>query len=124
VGYPKTGVIVGLNRMRKLTTAVITICDHTYDQYLDMVRAFHKHIAPGVVLGGLMVDLAYRSFPQGDIFDTISETRSCVPDAIQILTPCPVGNGWLVHIAIMNNPQKGGALWLEPVTDKEYNNLK
>ena len=33
-------------------------------------------------------------------------------------------DSWLVHIAIIANPQKGGAVWLEPVTDKEYNNLK
>ena len=31
---------------------------------------------------------------------------------------------WLVHIAIITNPQKGDAEWLEPVTDKEYYNLK
>ena len=73
----------------------VTICGHTYDQYLDMVRAFHKHIAPGVVIGGLMVELAYRNLPEGEFFDAISETRSCLPDAIQILTPCTIGNGWL-----------------------------
>lgn len=73
----------------------VTICGHTYDQYLDMVRAFHKHIAPGVVIGGLMVDLAYRNLPQGEFFDSVSETRSCLPDAIQMLTPCTIGNGWL-----------------------------
>ncbi|MGD0856043.1 MAG: cupin domain-containing protein [Dehalococcoidia bacterium] len=33
-------------------------------------------------------------------------------------------DSWLVHIAIMTNPQKGDAVWLEPVTDKEYSNLK
>lgn len=33
-------------------------------------------------------------------------------------------DSWLVHIAVITNPQKGDAVWLEPVTDKEYNNLK
>jgi formylmethanofuran dehydrogenase subunit E len=42
-----------------------------------------------------MVDLAYRNLPQGEFFDAISETRSCLPDAIQLLTPCTVGNSWL-----------------------------
>ena len=32
-------------------------------------------------------------------------------------------DSWLVHIAIMTNPLKGDARWLEPVTDEEYNNL-
>lgn len=31
---------------------------------------------------------------------------------------------WLVHLSITPNAQKGDAEWLEPVTDKEYNNLK
>lgn len=33
-------------------------------------------------------------------------------------------DSWLAHIAIITNPQKGDAVWMEPVTDKEYNNLK
>jgi quercetin dioxygenase-like cupin family protein len=33
-------------------------------------------------------------------------------------------DSWLVHIAIITNPQKGDAVWMEPVTDKEYTNLK
>lgn len=32
-------------------------------------------------------------------------------------------DSWLVHIAVITNPQKGEAKWLEPVTDEEYNKL-
>ena len=46
-------------------------------------------------MGGFMVDLALRRMPEGVLFDALSETRSCLPDAIQLLTPCTVGNGWL-----------------------------
>lgn len=42
-----------------------------------------------------MVDLAYRNLPKGEFFDAICETRACLPDAIQLLTPCTIGNGWL-----------------------------
>lgn len=73
----------------------ITICGLTYNEYIEKVRAFHGYVAPGVVLGGFMVDLAQRHLPQGEFFDAICETRSCLPDAIQLLTPCTVGNGWL-----------------------------
>jgi formylmethanofuran dehydrogenase subunit E len=73
----------------------ITICGLTYNEYIEKVRAFHGHVAPGVVLGGFMVDLAHRNLQQCEFFDAISETRSCLPDAIQLLTPCTVGNGWL-----------------------------
>lgn len=32
-------------------------------------------------------------------------------------------DSWLVHIAVITNPPKGDAEWLEPVTDEEYNKL-
>lgn len=79
----------------KNAPAEISVCGRTYDEYIEMVKAFHGYVAPGVVLGGFMVDLAYRNLPRGEYFDAISETRSCLPDAIQLLTPCTVGNGWL-----------------------------
>ena len=81
--------------MKKATSSAITICSHTYDEYLEMVRAFHGHVAPGMVIGGFMVDLAQRNLPPGEFFDAVCETRNCLPDAIQVLTPCTVGNGWL-----------------------------
>ena len=71
------------------------ILNHTYDEYMEMIKGFHGHVAPGMVLGGFMVDLAYRHLPDGEFFDAVCETRACLPDAIQILTPCTVGNGWL-----------------------------
>ncbi len=71
------------------------ILNHSYDEYIEMIKGFHGHVAPGMVLGGFMVDLAYRNLPRGEFFDAICETRACLPDAIQILTPCTVGNGWL-----------------------------
>ncbi|MFO7964210.1 MAG: FmdE family protein [Desulfobacterales bacterium] len=72
-----------------------TIRDFTLDQYIEKIKDFHGHVAPGMVLGGFMVDLAYRHLPAGELFDAVCETRACLPDAIQILTPCTVGNGWL-----------------------------
>ena len=53
-----------------------------------------------MILGGFMVDLAYRHLPEGEFFDALCETRACLPDAIQVLTPCTVGNGWLQIIDI------------------------
>ena len=76
------------------------ICGRTVHEYLVLVEAFHGHTAPGMVLGGFTVDLAYRHLPAGELFDALCETRACLPDAIQILTPCTVGNGWLRIIDI------------------------
>ena len=64
-------------------------------EYIDQIKSFHGHEAPGVMIGGFMVDLALRHLPKKILFDAVSETKSCLPDAIQILTPCTIGNGWL-----------------------------
>jgi formylmethanofuran dehydrogenase subunit E len=68
---------------------------HSFDQFLQRITAFHGYAAPGLVIGGKMVDLAMAAMPNGCLFDAISETDNCLPDAIQLLTPCTVGNGWL-----------------------------
>jgi formylmethanofuran dehydrogenase subunit E len=68
---------------------------YSLEEYLRLVASFHGNIAPGVVLGGFMVETAQRSLPPGVLYDCICETSACLPDAIQLLTPCTVGNGWL-----------------------------
>lgn len=73
----------------------IMIGSYTLEEYLREVEEFHGHIAPGLVVGGFMVEVARRHIPEGVLFDAISETSQCLPDAIQILTPCTVGNSWL-----------------------------
>lgn len=47
-----------------------------------------------------MVDLAYQHLPKEGLFDAICETSKCLPDAVQLLTPCTVGNSWLRVIDI------------------------
>ncbi len=73
----------------------VRITDYSLDEYLHMVKSFHGSVAPGMVIGGFMVDLALKNLPKGEFFDAICETRACLPDAIQLLTPCTIGNGWL-----------------------------
>jgi formylmethanofuran dehydrogenase subunit E len=78
------------------------ILEHTFEEYREIAKTFHGAAAPGVLIGGFMVDTAIGNLPDGIIYDAICETRSCLPDAIQILTPCTVGNGWLkiVHLGL------------------------
>ncbi len=71
------------------------ILGYSFEDYAEMVKKFHGSQAPGVLIGGFMVGLAVRSLPGGILYDAICETRSCLPDAIQLLTPCTTGNGWL-----------------------------
>lgn len=71
------------------------ICAYSFEEYLIMVESFHGSKSPGLVLGGIMVDYAKSEMPETALFDAISETLPCLPDAIQLLTPCTFGNGWL-----------------------------
>jgi formylmethanofuran dehydrogenase subunit E len=71
------------------------IRSYTFEDFGNQVRLFHGSIAPGIMIGGFMVDLAYQNLPADSIFDSISETAKCLPDAVQLLTPCTIGNRWL-----------------------------
>jgi formylmethanofuran dehydrogenase subunit E len=71
------------------------IGSHSFEEFLQLVKSFHGYAAPGVILGGIMVDLARRHLPPEVLFDAVCETRNCLPDAVQLLTPCTLGNGWL-----------------------------
>jgi formylmethanofuran dehydrogenase subunit E len=68
---------------------------YSFQEYRDLVQSFHGYPAPGVLIGGYMVAAAQSRLPAGILYDAVCETRSCLPDAIQLLTPCSVGNGWL-----------------------------
>ncbi|MDO9263984.1 MAG: FmdE family protein [Desulfosalsimonadaceae bacterium] len=67
----------------------------TFEESLDLIRSFHGFPAPGLVLGVRMVTHAMDQLPENILFDAISETASCLPDAVQILTLCTIGNAWL-----------------------------
>jgi formylmethanofuran dehydrogenase subunit E len=100
----------------------VLIGPYGFEDYLDLVKAFHGNVAPGLVIGGFMVDLAQRRLPAGLLFDAICETRNCLPDAVQLLTPCTIGNGWLKVInlgrfaVILYDKYEGEGVrvWLDP----------
>jgi len=73
----------------------MNIITYTFEEYLEKARVFHGNTAPGVVLGGVMVSEARCKLPDNILFDAVSETDKCLPDAIQLLTPCTIGNGWM-----------------------------
>jgi formylmethanofuran dehydrogenase subunit E len=65
------------------------------DAFREEIRKFHGWVAPGVLLGGFMVDYALELAGKAVKADAIVETRFCLPDAVQLLTPCTCGNGWM-----------------------------
>jgi formylmethanofuran dehydrogenase subunit E len=42
-----------------------------------------------------MVDLAQDILGLRGLVDAVVETKLCLPDAVQIMTPCTYGNGWM-----------------------------
>jgi formylmethanofuran dehydrogenase subunit E len=73
----------------------MNIGSYTLDEFVQKVKSFHGNPSPGVTLGGIMVDMAQRNLPENTLYDAICETEKCLPDAIQMLTPCTFGNGWM-----------------------------
>jgi len=68
---------------------------YSQEKYIEQLQSFHGSLAPGLIIGGAMVNLAMNTLPKDKLFDAICETPLCLPDAIQLLTPCTIGNGWL-----------------------------
>jgi formylmethanofuran dehydrogenase subunit E len=73
----------------------MNIGTYSYEEYVQLVISFHGAAAPGLLIGGFMVDMALNNLPEGEFFDAICETPVCLPDSVQLLTPCTIGNGWL-----------------------------
>ena len=73
----------------------MNIGPYSFDEFIEKVKAFHGSIAPGIVAGGIMVDIAKANLPEGEFFDVICESWHCLPDAVQLLTQCTIGNRWL-----------------------------
>jgi len=73
----------------------MNIGPYTFEEFKAKAAAFHGYPAPGLLIGGYMVELARRGLPEGTLFEAVVETPKCLPDAVQILTPCTIGNGWV-----------------------------
>jgi formylmethanofuran dehydrogenase subunit E len=71
------------------------VCGRPLDECLRIIENFHGWKAPGLVLGLFMVDRARERIGANVEADAIVETCHCLPDAVQLFTPCTVGNGWL-----------------------------
>ena len=72
-----------------------TVCGKSSEEFYRAIERFHGWKAPGVVIGGFMVDLAQERIGPDVEADAIVETIHCLPDAVQIFTPCTCGNGWM-----------------------------
>lgn len=71
------------------------LCGRPVARALEEIARFHGAPAPGVVIGAVMVGWARERIGPEVEADAIVETERCLPDAVQLFTPCTLGNGWL-----------------------------
>ena len=68
---------------------------YSFEEFKRLAENFHGYAAPGLLVGGYMVELAKRHLPEGTLFEAVVESRKCLPDAVQLLTLCSTGNNWM-----------------------------
>jgi formylmethanofuran dehydrogenase subunit E len=73
----------------------MNIGDYTFSEFKELARSFHGYPAPGLLIGGYMVEAVKHKIPEGTLFEALVETPKCLPDAVQLLTLCSTGNGWM-----------------------------
>jgi formylmethanofuran dehydrogenase subunit E len=71
------------------------ICGVAYEDFVIRMEEFHGYRSPGILLGALMVEAALEEVGTTPYLNVVSETIVCLPDAVQLLTPCTIGNGFL-----------------------------
>lgn len=68
---------------------------YTFKEFKQLAENFHGYAAPGLLVGGYMVEAARARIPEGTLFEALVETKKCLPDAVQLLTLCSTGNNWM-----------------------------
>jgi formylmethanofuran dehydrogenase subunit E len=72
-----------------------TICGMDFEAFLFDMEDFHGARAPGIIVGALMLDAALKKVSDSPDLVVAVETITCLPDAVQVLTSCTIGNGRL-----------------------------
>ncbi|MBG0791633.1 MAG: trehalose-binding protein [Desulfovibrionaceae bacterium] len=73
----------------------MNIGQYTFEEFKEKARKFHGYPAPGLLIGGYMVEAAKARIPEGTLFEALVESGKCLPDAVQLLTLCSTGNNWM-----------------------------
>jgi formylmethanofuran dehydrogenase subunit E len=71
------------------------VCGMDYEDFLIRMEEFHGTRSPGMVVGGVMLDVGLQKLGNVRFLNVVCETVVCLPDAVQLLTPCTTGNGFL-----------------------------
>ncbi len=65
------------------------------EDLLKRIEEFHGALVPGLIMGAYMVELAYEKLGEAEFVDAAVESKKCIADAVQLMTSCTLGNGWL-----------------------------
>lgn len=65
---------------------------YSFEEFRQLTANFHGYAAPGLLIGGYMVEMAKRALPEGTLFEAVVESAKCLPDAVQLLSACSTGN--------------------------------
>lgn len=65
---------------------------YSFEEFRQLAANFHGYAAPGLLIGGYMVEMAKRALPEGTLFEAVVESAKCLPDAVQLLSACSTGN--------------------------------
>ena len=76
---------------------------YTFSQFHGIAEEFHGCAAPGLLIGGYMVELAKGMLPEGTLFEAVAETSKCLPDAVQLLSLCSTGKTEYLFCNIIRN---------------------
>jgi formylmethanofuran dehydrogenase subunit E len=76
----------------------LTLCGKPGDVFLLSLEHFHGDQTPGLIMGAIMVDWAFELLGIDSDPKAVVESRNFLPDAVQLLTPCTVGNGRLITL--------------------------
>jgi formylmethanofuran dehydrogenase subunit E len=107
------------------------VCGKSVEDFVKVIEKFHGWAAPGVVIGGFMVDWAQKLLGSEVEADAIVETIHCLADAVQLFTPCTCGNGWLkildwdkFALSLYNKKTlKGYRIWMDIERLSDFPNI-
>ncbi|MBQ7585303.1 MAG: trehalose-binding protein, partial [Desulfovibrionaceae bacterium] len=71
------------------------IGSYSFQEFRTLAENFHGYAAPGLLIGAYMVELGKKNLPPKTLFEAVVETKKCLPDAVQLLTLCSLGNNRL-----------------------------
>ena len=104
------------------------ICGVDVASYVIHMEEFHGYRSPGMLIGGVMIENGMTQLGHTPYLNVVCETVVCLPDAVQLLTPCTLGNGFLQVLdwgkfsltAYDRQSLEGVRIWLSPDGLSDY----